>query len=396
MSGNSAARVLIVDDEPSSVQIIARALAPLVTAEFALSGTEALERLASNDVPDLIVLDVLMPSMNGFEVCSRLKNDPRTREIPVIFVTASREIESETLALQAGASDFIHKPINPQVARLRVGLHILLRQREQALQQLNADLERRVDERTQALSEALTRAETANRAKNTFLANVSHETRTPLNGIIGFASLLQMKETDPDKLRRLDGILVAANELVRVLDDVLAISRLEANQVLIKPQDFAPEELRARLLATTGPSAEAKKLDLTIDLEDLPDRLRGDLDHLAAMLTQLLDNAVKFTHSGAVSLSARVLDSAGGNLRLAFDVSDTGCGVASDARDRIFQSFEQADGSRTREFGGLGLGLAIARQLAALMNGDVRLDASGPQGSTFVAEVRLPQSRDTQ
>ena len=396
MSGNSAARVLIVDDEPSSVQVMARAIAPLVTSEFALSGPEALERLGSGELPDLIVVDVLMPSMNGFEFCVQLKINPRTRDIPVIFVTASNEIESETLALQVGAADFISKPVHPQVARLRVGLHLLLRQREQALQQLNADLERRVVERTQSLSEALTRAETANRAKNTFLANVSHETRTPLNGIIGFASLLQMKETDPDKLRRLDGILVASNELVRVLDDLLAISRLEGNQVLVKPRDFAPEELRARLLATTGPSAEAKKLALTIDLADLPDRLRGDLDHLAAMLTQLLDNAVKFTHSGAVSLSVRVLDGAGGNLHLAFEVADTGCGVVPEARDRIFQPFEQADGSRTRKFGGLGLGLAIARQLAALMNGDVRLDASGPQGSTFVAEVRLPQSSDRQ
>lgn len=394
MSVSSAARVLIVDDEPSSVQVIARALAPLVTAEFAFSGTEALERLASDDAPDLIVLDVLMPSMDGFEVCSRLKNDPRTRDIPVIFVTASHEIESEMLALQAGAADFIHKPINPQIARLRVGVHILLRQREQALQHLNDDLERRVAERTQALSDALTRAETANRAKQTFLATVNHETRTPLNNIIGFASLLQMKEADPDKLRRLDGILVASSKLVRVLDDVLAISRLEANQMLIKPRNFAPEELRARLVAIIGPLAEARQLALTIDLDDLPDRLRGDLDHLAAMLVQLLDNAVKFTAEGSVRLCARVLDCAGVNLHLAFEVADTGCGVAPEARDRIFQSFEQADGSRTRKFGGLGLGLAIARQLATLMNGDVRLDDSGPQGSTFVAEVRLPQFSD--
>lgn len=227
MSVSSAARVLIVDDEPSSVQVIARALAPLVTAEFAFSGTEALERLASDDAPDLIVLDVLMPSMDGFEVCSRLKNDPRTRDIPVIFVTASHEIESEMLALQAGAADFIHKPINPQIARLRVGVHILLRQREQALQHLNDDLERRVAERTQALSDALTRAETANRAKQTFLATVNHETRTPLNNIIGFASLLQMKEADPDKLRRLDGILVASSSAFHYKDYKSCESEIE-------------------------------------------------------------------------------------------------------------------------------------------------------------------------
>jgi signal transduction histidine kinase len=273
-------------------------------------------------------------------------------------------------------------------------LHILLRQRERALQQLNADLERRVIERTQSLSDALTRAETAYRAKNTFLANVSHETRTPLNQIIGFATLLQMKETDPAKRHMLDGVLTAASDMVRVLDNVLEISRLEANQVLTNPRDFSPEELRERLQAAIGPRADAKKLALTLDLAGLPQRVHGDLDHVSAMLIQLLDNGIKFTDSGSVSLSVRELDCVGSKLHLAFEVADTGCGVAPDALDRIFQSFEQADGSRTRKFGGLGLGLAIARQLATLMNGDVRLAASGPQGSTFVAEVRLPQTSD--
>ncbi|KAA6183055.1 response regulator [Thiohalocapsa marina] len=136
-------RVLIVDDRAANIQIMAKALAPEFGAEFALSGEQALDKLAVGDLPDLILLDVLMPDMDGYEVCRKLKAEPRTQDIPVIFITAGKDLESDmgaVLALLAGAVDFIHKPVNPQVLRQRVRTHVLLRKREQALQQLREDM----------------------------------------------------------------------------------------------------------------------------------------------------------------------------------------------------------------------------------------------------------------
>lgn len=387
MSENHAARILIVDDEPLGIEIIARALIPEFACEFAMSGPQALAQLDTGELPALILLDVIMPGMDGYQLCRWLKAEPRTRDIPVIFITAGGDSESETSALLAGAADFIHKPVNPEVLKLRVRMQVLLREREQSLRWLNAGLEQRVRERTRELSETLTRVEAATRAKDRFLANMSNEIRTPLNGIIGLIGLLHEAETDPDKQQRLVGILEIANALSRVFVDILELADYETNQVLLKPREFAPADLYRRLQTTIGPLAAAKSLEFKLDLEGLPLCLWGDLERLSQLLIQLLDNAVKFTATGFVSLQVWLAGEAGDRVRLTFEVADSGCGIPTEAQQRIFLPFEQGDHTAAPSPGGTGLGLAIARQLAGLMNGGLRLAASGPTGSVFVAEV---------
>lgn len=385
MSDNGAPRILIVDDEPMGIEIAARALGPEFACEFALSGPEALARLDGAAAPDLILLDVLMPGMDGQQLCRWLKSDPRTRDIPVVFMTAANDPDSETSALLAGGADFIPKPVNPEVLRLRVRMQILLREREGRLRRLNSELEERVAERTRTLSETLSRVEDANRAKNRFLANMSDELLTPLKGIIGLLGLLHEEETAPERQARFASVLRIAAGLSEVFGDILELSDLETNQILLNPRPFTPADLHACLHAAIGPAASAKNLALRLDLDALPPHLWGDLPRLSQLLIQLLGNAVKFTTAGSVGLGVRVLGEAGERLRLAFEVSDTGSGVPPAARQRIFLPFEQG-GEAPRE-GGTGLGLTIARQLAGLMNGSLRLTASDEHGSTFVAEV---------
>ena len=180
----SIPRILIIDDVIDNVVVLGEALSGNADIQFATSGAEGLE-LVRQGLPDLILLDVMMPGMDGYEVCSILKADPKLRDVPVIFVTAKNDAESESRALTAGAVDFIHKPINNEVVRARVKLHLAMKRRERELRDLNIDLEQKVIERTRALSEALMVAEDASRMKSDFLANMSHEIRTPMNTIIG-------------------------------------------------------------------------------------------------------------------------------------------------------------------------------------------------------------------
>jgi len=386
-------RLLIVDDVPQNVEVVGEYLADTYDIQFACSGPEALA-LVRDASPDLILLDVMMPEMDGYEVCGALKRDPQTADVPVIFVTARNDTASETLALKSGGVDFIHKPVNPEVVRARVGLHLALRNRERQLpalnarlEQINAELEQRVSERTTALREALGRAEAANRAKTIFLANMNHEIRTPLNGIIGMTGILRARETDADKLRRLDLLRSAGDSLHQVLANVLDMARLEAGQVELQVREFSPHELRDRLEAAVGEAAVAKGLALKLDLDPLPVRLCGDLGNLTELLRQLLHNAVKFSSEGSVTLCCRVMAETARHLQLAFDVTDQGSGIAAEKIEQIFHPFELADNSATRSSGGTGLGLTIARHLAELMTGTVRVTANSPSGSTFTAEV---------
>lgn len=388
-------RILIIDDVPQNVEVLGEYLADEHEVQFACSGPEALA-LLQDDLPDLILLDVMMPEMDGYAVCKVLRQSPRTSAIPVIFVTARNDAASEAQALQCGGVDFIHKPVNREVVRARIGMHLELRRQAAALaalngqlERINSDLESRIDARTQDLRTALERAEAASRAKSSFLANMNHEIRTPLNGIIGMTGLLQRGESDPERLRRFDAVLKSANELSRMLLNLIDISRLQAEQVQLQARAFTADELRASLHDAIASQAQAKNIELRLDLTALPARLNGDLAQLSKMLVQLLDNAVKATREGSVCLKAQLIADEAARLRLAFDVTDTGCGIAIDAQPRIFDTLEQGDSSRTRTVRGAGLGLTIARHLARLMSGDLELTSSGPGGSHFTARVCL-------
>ncbi len=236
------------------------------------------------------------------------------------------------------------------------------------------------------------RAETANRAKSAFLANMSHEIRTPMNAIIGLTHLLRRDATDPVAGDRLDRIDSAARHLLEIINDVLDLSKIEAGKLTLDVADFALDDLIARTCAMVADAARAKGLELLVDTDDLPERLRGDSARLSQALLNLLSNAVKFTEHGWIRVCAELLAEDANGITLRIEVRDTGIGIAADRQARLFESFEQADTSTTRRYGGTGLGLAITRHLARLMGGEAGVQSSPGEGSRFWFSARVSRA----
>ncbi len=232
-------------------------------------------------------------------------------------------------------------------------------------------------------------AERANRAKSTFLATMSHEIRTPLNGILGMARLLEHSALDAQQQECVDAITSSGRVLNNLLGDVLDLSRIEAGKLELETADFDLHSLVDSLFVLLAPQAAAKQLQFVTEVaDDVPHRLHGDLNRLQQILLNLLNNAIKFTATGRVTLLVRCLALEGELVRMEFAVADTGIGIAPEMQQRLFRAFEQADSSITRRFGGTGLGLAICKHLAEAMGGSIALESRPDAGSTF--RVVLP------
>ena len=377
------ARILIIDDIIENVEVLGEVLASRYDVQFATSGAEGLA-LVRHRRPDLILLDVMMPGMDGYAVCATLKADPDTRNIPVIFVTAKNDAESESRALAGGAVDFIHKPINQEVVRARVGLHLALKNREDELSQLNDHLEQKVAQRTLALRDALTQAEGATRMKSDFLANMSHEIRTPMNAIIGMTHLIQGTELTPRQRNYLGKIEASSHHLLGIINDILDLSKIQAGKMSTEVVDFKLEHLLDNVVGLVAEKAADKGLELIVNMaRDVPLNLLGDPLRLGQILVNYANNAVKFTDRGEVEISVSVVKRLDHEVFLRFAVRDTGIGIDENQRQKLFKDFEQGDSSTTRKYGGTGLGLAIVSRLVELMGGQYGVDSQPGHGSTF-------------
>ncbi|MEW5788088.1 MAG: PAS domain S-box protein [Pseudomonadota bacterium] len=244
-------------------------------------------------------------------------------------------------------------------------------------------------ESERALLGAKEAAEAANVAKSAFLANMSHEIRTPMNAILGLTHLLRRDGVTTGQAARLGKIDSAAQHLLSIINDILDLSKIEAGRLALEQQDFPLEGLLDNVASMIGEQAQAKGLRVTIQADGVPAWLRGDVTRLRQALLNYGANAVKFTERGSVSLGARLLESAGDELLVRFEVQDTGMGIEPEQQARLFQAFEQADISTSRRFGGTGLGLAITRRLANLMGGQAGVESTPGQGSLFWFTARL-------
>jgi two-component system, sensor histidine kinase and response regulator len=259
--------------------------------------------------------------------------------------------------------------------------------RKQAQQRLE-ESSRALQQKNEELSEALRLAREATQLKEQFLANTSHELRTPMNGIMGMVDLLTQSELTPDQREYAEAISECADDLLTIINDILDLSQIEAGRLALTEEPFDMHESVKAVLKLLGLRAAAKGLTLTSEIDpSLPARAYGDSVRVRQILSNLIANAIKFTASGGVHVRVS-LTSAGSHLRC--EVIDSGIGVEEDVRARIFEAFFQADGTTRRRFGGTGLGLTISKQLVELMGGRIGTDNNNPRpGSTFWFELPL-------
>ncbi|MBF0420293.1 MAG: response regulator [Magnetococcales bacterium] len=378
------ARILIVDDQRSNIDVLKDILHEYDRA-IAMNGPQALKVAHSKKPPDLILLDIMMPDMDGYEVCAALKEDAATQNIPVIFVTAKREVSDETKGLKLGAVDYITKPFNASIVLQRVAIHLELKRHRDQLEEL-------VMERTQELIEARNVAESRKeaaeggiRAKNEFLAVISDELRNPLNSIIGFSSFLGEPDLPQNEREQyLEIINSASMSLLNLINEMIELAKVEASDVQLQVEPFHLRQLLDALIHEFTPIADGKNLLLvTVFQEELPDMVTGDNRRLQQVLRHLLKNAINFTNQGEIIVTVARKTQTDTTDIIHFSVQDTGVGIPREKQEFIFQEFTQLEKAFQRTHGGLGLGLTICKRFVPLMGGEIWVESVEGQGSTF-------------
>jgi PAS domain S-box-containing protein len=305
------------------------------------------------------------------------------------------DIEFKIRAADTGRVKDIHsRAIMDRARRIVFGVIQDITERkktEAALANYRDHLERMVEERTAALSIAKEAAEAANRAKSIFLANMSHELRTPMNGIMGMTGLARRRATDPKQMDQLAAVEQSSQRLLTIINDILDISKIEAEQLKLESIDFSFGEVLKHLTVLVSQTAREKGLALVIDIApDLSARqLTGDSLRLGQILLNLASNAIKFTRAGSVVVRILQIKETSSDVLVRCEIQDTGIGISAVDQKRIFNPFEQADGSTTRKYGGTGLGLAICKRLVEAMGGSIGVETSLGAGSTFWIELLL-------
>jgi len=413
--------ILIVDDNPNNLftlrALLSEHLAGIQIIE-AQSGQEALRLLLIHPI-DLILLDVQMPEMDGFETAELILSLKQTAHIPIVFLSAAYKSEEfQRKGFEVGAADYLTKPIDtPQlISKVRLYLRFIAQEhqhnlqleqkvaeRTQELQKARDELEQRVIERTQALQTANEQlmqakdvAEQANLSKSRFLANMSHELRTPLNAIIGYSEMLleeAMDEADDrglelDDIERstdIERILLSGKHLLDLINGVLDISKIEAGRMTVFYETFNVVDLLEDIISTVYPMVEKNNNQLEMHCMQCDGQaieMHSDMTKVRQVLMNLLSNACKFTHDGSVSIYVDIHQENNEDFIL-FRIQDTGIGLDDDQKAKIFEPFTQADVSTTRKYGGTGLGLAITKYFTQLLGGHVEVESALDEGSIF-------------
>ena len=437
--------ILIVEDSPTQAERLRRLIQSLhYNARVAANGQLALAAIRERK-PHLVLSDIVMPEMNGYDLCRAIKSDPTLRDIPVILVTSLNDPKDIIRGIECGADNFIRKPyaedyllnrishmlMNQKLRKnqnVEIGIalylgdqkHFINAERQQILDllistyeqavQVNGELqarERQVIELNMRLAHHAAELETINREialknlelaeasrmKSAFIANMSHELRTPLNAIIGFTGALLMKLPGPltaDQDKQLNTIRASARHLLSLINDILDVAKIEAGKLTLSIEPVHCQELMAEVADTLRPLAQQKGLALEIELGEAsqkPAIIDTDRRALTQILINLLNNAIKFTEQGTVriSLAQREED---GVLVTEMSIADSGAGIKEEDQAKLFQAFSQLDSTSTRHVEGAGLGLYLCQNLANAIGGALFFNSDYGHGSTFTLALR--------
>ncbi len=385
-ANNLPARILVVDDEPRNLDMLQEFLSLHgFWVDTADDGEAALARVAQHP-PDLILLDVVMPRMDGFEVCRHLKADMSTVFIPVVIVTGLRGTRERVRGAEVGADEFISKPFDQVELIVRVKSLVRLKRLHDQLQLYTRDLEARVTERTAQLQSALTELQEIDRLKSEFIANVSHELRTPLLHVKGTVNLLTdgaLGVLSPAQNQGMRVVHEAIDRLERIVDDIVDFNQIHEQQLEMEPVALA--EVYQNAMSSLQGQAARRGITLHyIASERLP-TFRANRQAITRVLWHLLDNAIKFSQPGGmVHVSGEAVDT---SVRVT--VRDHGPGISPEQQERIFQMFYQADGSTTRKVSGLGLGLGLVKALLEAHGTFIQLHSEPGHGAEFSFDLPI-------
>jgi signal transduction histidine kinase len=377
--------ILIVDDVPDNLHLLSQILTKEgYVVRCTVKGSMGL-KVARSGWAELILLDIQMSELDGYQVCEQLQANPQTRSIPVIFLSALDGVFDKVKAFAVGGVDYITKPFDVQEVLARVRTHL-------QLSNLHQTLAARVEAQTLQLTAALQEANAASLAKSQFLSTMSHELRTPLNAILGFTNLmLRDKLLTSEQQEYLEIIDRSGAHLLSLINDVLEVSKIEAGYLLLDDRNFDLDRLLVNLTEMLTLKAKNKGLEFElIRSTDLPRYLRTDCPKLRQVLINLLDNAIKFTTRGRVTLKvSSFAESDTEQIDIHFEIEDTGLGIAAKELQFLFAPFFQTETGRNSQ-SGTGLGLSIAKQYVKLMGGKLQVQSVLGKGTKF--DFTLPMT----
>jgi signal transduction histidine kinase len=400
--------ILIVDDEPKNLAVLETVLDdPGYRLVRATSGEEALLALMAEEFA-LLILDVRMPGMSGFEVAQLVKERRKTARIPIIFLTAYYNEDQHIVeGYVSGAVDYLHKPVNPSVLRSKVAVFAELhrkgrmleaangmllgevaerRHAEAMLGELNRTLDRRVQERTAELQASEARLLEASRRKDEFLATLAHELRNPLAPVRNAVELLKHQSREPERVEWATQLIDRqVRSLARLIDDLMDVSRINQGRIELRRETVTLGEVLSDAVETVRPHMEAAGHDLVVLLPDASLAVEADRTRLAQAFVNLLHNAAKYTDPGG-RIEVVVQVEKGQAL---VTVRDNGIGIAPEHLDNVFDMFSQVESALSRSRGGLGIGLSLTQRLVRMHGGSVKAYSEGlGKGSRF--QVQLP------